>query len=182
MTVEQIFSALASHMIKGMMVHDQMVSYYRFLGLDGYAACHEYHFLEETHGYMKLNKYYTHHFSKIVQQVKIENPNLIPTEWIGHTREDVDTQTKRKAVKLGLETWITWEKDTKALYQNMYKQLMNINEAAAALFISQYVCDVDCQLKKAQQYYLDKKAIDFSISDIISQQKNKKHKYEKALS
>ena len=44
MTLEEIFSELAAHAIEGMMIHDQMITYYCFLSLKGYAKCHEYHY------------------------------------------------------------------------------------------------------------------------------------------
>ena len=44
MTIEEIFSELAAHAIEGMMVHDQMMSYYCFLNLKTYAKCHEDHY------------------------------------------------------------------------------------------------------------------------------------------
>lgn len=36
-SVEEIFSKLASHMIEGLMMHDQLASYFLFLNLNGYA-------------------------------------------------------------------------------------------------------------------------------------------------
>ena len=47
MTCEEIFTNLAEHQIKGMMVHEQLANYYDFLGLPGYRNCHEYHFMKE---------------------------------------------------------------------------------------------------------------------------------------
>ena len=40
MTVDEIFSKLSGHMIKGLMIHDQMSDYYDFLSLRGYKRCH----------------------------------------------------------------------------------------------------------------------------------------------
>ena len=44
MTIEEIFGRISQHMIRGMMTHDQLASYYDFLGLRGYKRCHEYHY------------------------------------------------------------------------------------------------------------------------------------------
>lgn len=41
MTVEEIFTELSAHMIQGLMFHDQINSYYLFLGLNKYACDHE---------------------------------------------------------------------------------------------------------------------------------------------
>ena len=40
-SVEDIFANLSAHMIEGLMIHDQMASYYKFLNLRSYAECHE---------------------------------------------------------------------------------------------------------------------------------------------
>ena len=64
MELYDIFSAIASHMIKGMMVHEQLMNSYQFLGLAGYATCHEYHYISESKGYADLCKYAIEHFSE----------------------------------------------------------------------------------------------------------------------
>ena len=51
MTVEQIFSEIINHMVKGLMVHEHLANYYDFLGLQGYRQCHEYHYKEESCSY-----------------------------------------------------------------------------------------------------------------------------------
>ena len=121
MTLEEIYRDLSAHMIKGLMVHDELANYYGFLGLDGYRCCHEYHYMAENCGYKKLNKYFIHHHNKLIPYKDIDNPNVIPDSWYRYAREDVDNATKENAIKRGLSIWLEWEKETKRLYQNMYK-------------------------------------------------------------
>lgn len=45
---------------------------------------------------------------------------------------DVDIATRQNALKTGISTWIDWEKETKSLYESMYKELCDIGEIAAA--------------------------------------------------
>lgn len=103
MTVEEIFAEVSAHMIKGLMIHDQMSHYYCFLNLKGYSKCHKYHFLKENQDYMELNKYYLHHHSRLIKEKPIEDPKVIPNSWYAYNREDVDATTKRNAVKTGIE-------------------------------------------------------------------------------
>ena len=77
-TVEDIFSDLAAHMIKGLMVHDQMASYYDFLNLSTYATRHELHYEQENKSYFCLKHYYLKHHKKLIKEQKIENPEIIP--------------------------------------------------------------------------------------------------------
>ena len=181
MTVEEIFSGLNAHMIKGMMIHEHLANYYDFLGLKGYKRCHEYHYLDESINHRKLNRYYINHFNKLIPESKIDDPDVIPDGWYRYTRQDVDSNTKRNAVKTGLEKWVMWERETKKLYERMYKELMDIDEVAAAMFVKGMICDVDCELKKAERYHLNKIATAYDIVDIIEEQKSKHDKYKKMM-
>ena len=181
MTVEDIFSAIAQHMIKGMMTHEQLSNMYMFLGLPGYACCHNYHFLAETMSYRKLCKYYINHHGKLIDEGKIENPGIIPESWYRYERKDVDISTKKNAVRSGLEKWHAWETATKKLYEQMYVELINQNEVASAEFVKGLVCDVDHELKKVEGYWLDKTATNFELPRIIAEQVKKHDKYKKKI-
>lgn len=178
MTVEEVYSKLASHMIEGIMIHDQLSVYYDFLQLKGYKRCHEYHYLCENVAYRGLNRYYTNHHNKMIEIGQVPNPEFIPTGWYKYTRMDVDPNTKRNAVKAGLEKWVDWERTTKDLYEKMYIELMNINEVASACKVKELVKDVDQELKVAERKLLDMKAVDFNLSDILNEQKPEHKKYK----
>ena len=47
MTIEEMFSHIADNMIKGLMVHSQLVDYFGFLGFEGYQKCHLYHYFDD---------------------------------------------------------------------------------------------------------------------------------------
>jgi hypothetical protein len=179
MTVEEIYSQITSHMVKGLMFHEQMANYYDFLGLKGYKRCHEYHYFSENMSYRSVVRYYINHHNRLIPDAKIEDPDVIPSSWYKYTRQDVDSSTKKNAVKNGLQLWESWEAETKELYEQMYKELMELDEVASAMKIKELICDVDCELKKVQRYSLEKKAIDYSLSDIIAEQKHMHHKYKK---
>ena len=181
MTIEEIYSDLSAHMIKGLMVHDQMVSYYYFLNLKGYAKCHTYHYFCENKDYLKVKHYYLTHHQKLIREKQISDPKIIPTNWYAYERKDVDPTAKRNAVKTGLEKWIEWEKDTKALYQKMYVDLMSLGAIADANFISQFVNNVDEELAHAESLYIKKKNSDFNIDKILEDQDKKVKEYNKKI-
>ena len=181
MTVDEIFAEVSAHMIKGLMIHTQLADYYDFLGLQGYKRCHEYHALKESCSYRGINRYFINHYNKLVPEKEIENPDIIPENWYRYTRQDVDANTKRNAVKSGLEKWVEWEQDTKKFYEQMYVELMNLQEVSGALKMKELICDVDQELKKAQRYHLNKMATDYNINSIISEQGRKHKKYKKKL-
>ena len=178
MTVEEIFGTIASHMVEGLMFHSQMAEYYEFLGLHGYSQCHEYHYLCESKSYHKTIIDFIDCFNKLLPGMKAEDPGLIPSSWYKHIRTDVDMNTKRNAVKTGLEKWVNWERDTKNLYQQMYKELIALNEIAAADKIVDLIKDVTNELKDAEQYLLNKKSVEYDMVNIIDEQNKEKDEYE----
>ena len=178
MTIDEIFGKIASHMIEGLMFHSQMAEYYEFLGLNGYSQCHEYHYLEETRAYHKIAISFIDCFNKLLPNVQAADPGLIPANWYKYSRMDVDMNTKRNAVKAGLEKWVAWERETKALYQKMYQEALNIGEIAAAKRIYHLIEDVTEELKSAEQYLLNKRAMDYDMVNIIEEQTKQKEYYD----
>lgn len=181
MTVDEIFSKLAANMIKGLMIHEQLANYYDFLGLKGYKRIHEYYYLDETCNYRKLCRYYINHFNKLIKEDEIENPDIIPTSWFDHIREDVDISTRKNAVKNGITAWVTWERETKKLYEKLYRELMALDEVSAALYISCFIEDVDYELKKAERCHIYRKATDYDITLIEQDQQAMHDKYKEKL-
>lgn len=181
MTVSEIFSEIISHQIKGLMIHQQLADYYDFLGLNGYKRCHEYHYFAENIAFRKTSRYYLNHYNALVPEKPVENPNVIPQSWYKYTRHDVDISAKRTAVKSGLQMWRDWESETKKLYERMYKELMDIDEISAAIFLKGCIEDVDCELKMVDRYWLDKKAIDYDMAVIIPEQHEKHEEYKRKM-
>lgn len=181
MTLNEIFSEISAHMIKGLMVHEQFADYYDFLGLSGYKRCHEYHFFEESRAFRKLSRYYINHHNKLIPYKAVEDPKIIPASWYEHVRDDVDVGTIKSAVKTGLLKWVSWERETKTLYERMYKELLDIGEVASAAKISEFIRDVDSELKEAERYYLNKEAIGYDMISIIEEQKPCHKKYKTKL-
>lgn len=178
MTVDEIFSELSSHMIKGLMIHDQMSDYYDFLSLRGYKRCHEYHYKTEMCSYRKLHRYFINHFGKLIEERRIDDPETIPSSWYRYNRSEVDANTKRTAVKNGIEKWVSWEKETKQLYEKAYRELMQANEEAAAIFLQHFVEYVDCELKYAERKKIELEAVDYSLAFIIGEQTKLHDKYK----
>ena len=108
MTIEEIFSKLTNHMLEGIMMHEQFIQYYDFLGLHGYSKCHKKHYELESNAYMKICRYYLKTYNKLLPPNKFTQPQVIPQSWFQYTRQDVDSKTKQNAVQQGLEHWIEW--------------------------------------------------------------------------
>lgn len=178
MEVNEIFSALSAHMIKGMMIHDQLANYYDFLSLRGYKRCHEYHFKKESCGYRKLNRYYLNHYHRLIGEERVDDPKIIPESWYKYSRSDVDMQTKKNAIKSGMQRWVSWEKETKEKLQDVYLELLDKGEIATASFINKFIKDVDRELKYAERKMLDLSSVDYDMTYILEEQSVLHDKYK----
>lgn len=179
MTVSDVYSSVIQHMIKGLMTHEQLANYYDFLGFPGYRRCHEYHYEKESKAFRRLTRYFLEHHNMLIPTLPVENPSVIPASWYKYNRNEVDLNTKRSAVKSGLQMWLDWEIATKKLYEDAYKQLVDMGEIASAEQIKCLICDVDEELKTVQQYHLNKRAIDYNLASIVAEQKPMHDKYKK---
>ena len=170
MTIEEIFREISSHMLTGVMLHEQQADYYDFLNLHGYKRMAEYHAKCEMKSYRRLHRYFLNHQNRLIEEDVFTNPDAIPSSWYRYTRQDVDANTKRNAVRTGIEKWVAWEQETKTMYEKMYKELMEIGEVAAAKKIACLLCDADRELKWAQRKHIDLVTADYSISYILGEQ------------
>lgn len=178
MTYDEIFSNISAHMVKGIMFHAQMADYFDFLGLKGYKRLHEYHYFDESIMFRKLNRYYINNCSRLIDEQEPENPRSIPDSWHRYNREDVDVSTKRSAIKSAFQAWIDWENGTLKMYEKAYGELIELGEIALAMFIKNYMCDVEKELKYARRMNIDLKSIDYDMSVIVPEQEKIHEKYK----
>lgn len=184
MTIEEISRLIAQRLLQGCMNHEQFANYYSFLGLEGYKLFHEFHFAEQMHGYRKFISYYIDHYNKLVPQYSSESLtsfSIIPDNWHEHNRDEMDINTRRNAVKSGLEKYVHWEKETKKFLEDMYFQAVQQQEIGIAIKIEQYICSVDQEIKMALKQYLEIKSTDYDLPIIISKQQKLCKKYGKKL-
>ena len=170
MTIEEVFAQICNHMREGIQFHDEIDQAFQFLGLWGYAKRQREHYYEENKTYKKFQHYYMSHYFKLISAGEENRKELIPASWYKYSASAVDIGTKRSAIKELYGKWIEWEKDTKKLYEEMYLELTNLREIAAAIQVEKLIKDVDDELHKAQKELLDLEAIGFDLTLIIDWQ------------
>lgn len=170
MTVEEIFSAVSAHLVEGLMYHDQLHQYYAFLALQGESEAHRGHYESESRAYHKLHDYYLTHYGKLIPRMRSVDPGKIPENWYRYRRDEVDASTKRLAVQTGMESWVDWERETKALYEKSAKDLLDLNEMDAYRFMMCYVEDVSEELKCAEAQKLEYQSTGYDMSYIMDRQ------------
>lgn len=181
MTVDEIFSEINNHMIEGIMLHDQLATYYGFLGLNGYKRCHKYHTEHEAKARRKLIEYFTAQYCRLLPEDKADDPRVIPDGWRGHVQKDVSSETKRRAVRDGFTHWHEWEKATKELYEKACKELFDIGEIAAAMCVSKLIKNVDGELKDLESEMLALVGLDYNLEYICERQHDLHEKYKRKM-
>ena len=167
MTPLEIFSRLSDHMLKGLMIHEQLADYYSFLDMRGFADEHERRYREESDNYRSLKRFAMDHYNMLIAGSSVETPKIIPSTWFKYTRYDVDISTKRNAIENGFKEWRDWESKTRSFYEEHYKELMAINEISACLFLEDFIKDVNEELHEIDKQILELKAIDYDLSEIL---------------
>lgn len=170
MEVNEIFKSLSERMIKGVMVHTEFIDYFDFLNLHGYKRMSEYHACCEMKGLKKLHTYYLNHYNRLIPQSQFDAGLVIPESWYQYSRQDVDINTKRSAVRDGFTKWRDWERETKTLYSQMFKELNDQGEVASAMKVSDYLDAVDKELKWVERKLLELQSIDYSMEFILDEQ------------
>ena len=182
MTVVENFSRIATHMVKGMMTHEQLMNAYLFIGLPGYAACHKYHYLSETESYISLCEYAANHFDTIISTIQPihDIPDIIPKSWFVSTRDQVDSKTRIQAIEEGFNEWLRWENVTKQLYSDTYFSLSSI-DIPASEFVKKLILDVEEEIVYAKNELLAKRSIGFDIVSIMEEQDKIERSFKKKI-
>ena len=148
MTVEEIFSKMAAHMIKGLMVHDQLADYFHFLSLEGYHLEQEHQYLAESKTYRDLAAFYTHQYGKLLKSDQVEDPKVIPQAWYKYDRMDVDISTKRNGIEAGFKIWKDWENETVKLYSELMKELYTMGDIPAYCYLMKIIETVNSEFHR----------------------------------
>ena len=184
MPFEEICKLVAQRLLQGCMNHQQFANYYSFLGLKGYKSFHEYHFFEEMHGYREFMSYYIEHYDKLITDYVSQSLtafSIIPNNWYDYSREDMDLNTRRNAVKNGIEKYLHWQKETKKFLEEICSQTIQQGYIGISIQIKKYICSVEEQIQKANKTYLELKATDYDLPTIVSKQQHLIKKYKKKL-
>lgn len=177
MTTPEIFNEFITHNINGVMLHEELTNYFAFLGLNGYKVMQNYHAKEETDSVRKAQKFYIKNYQMLPEIGEIKASGIIPANWYGHDRAEVDRATKRTAVKNAFNAWHEWETDTKDKYTEWYHGLQENNDIDGADYMCKYICDVSDELKEITEHMVFLNTIDYDLTTIATMQRDIKYKY-----
>lgn len=176
MSCPDIFRAIHDRQITALMFHTQSADLFDFLGLMGFKRMHEYQYFVESAEHRGICRYYINHHNKLLVGGHPQGPKVIPVEWGQYTRFDVTPQVRRQAIEKSFNEYRNWEEETKDLYSQYSKALMNLGNVADALKVNDLIRDVDMELKYLDRMILKLKSISFDPVGIMSMQ-DELHEY-----
>jgi len=200
--LQQLYSELIDRMKQGVEMHEQLADYYGFLNLPGYQKCHEYQMLCELLTYRKAKDAYMKEYNQLVPISNMMNGmanmaanngmnnmnnngnngnynyrEVIPQTWYKYTRYDVDSGTKRTAVKDGFKKWVDYEKDTKQFLTNMVQRLEQQNDRESARKLDYLIDHVQKEIETAEEKMMALENSGYDMNYILQQQEPLKMKY-----
>ena len=173
MVIDEIGNLVAQRLLQGSMHHEDFINYYNFLGLKGYKTFHEYHAIEEIMNYREFVDYYIGNYNKLISKFTTDSLislSIIPDNWYNHLKENIDINTKRNAIKTGLEKYVLWERQTKKFLEDMAIEAINISAIGLSDRIKKYIKAVEEEIEIAQKEWLEIKATDYDLSVVIPKQ------------
>ena len=179
--IKEVFSRLKTHMLEGMVFHDQLSQYFEFVGMSGYSKQQEYHYASETIGYRKLINHFFEEYDMLIPHAQMNRPEVIPGNWYMYHGEEVDPSVKMKAVKDGMNAWAEWETKTKQFYKEIYKTLSDNKEPESAQMVACLYMDADEELSCVMEKQHSLESIGYDINTISSKQDEIYEKYNQKI-
>lgn len=116
-------------------------------------------------------RYFIGNHNQLLKDASLHNPGVIPDTWRKYARQQIDTATKRRAVRDTYERWFKREKEVKEILETFYKELIEEAEIAAATKIQDIICAVESELCRIVKKQLILQSTDYDIGCINSMQK-----------
>lgn len=179
MNCKEIFSCILTRQVYALMFHDQMSSYFDFLGLNGFKRMHEYQYLHESVTFRKIQRYYINRHNELIEPHHVENPEAIPSEWMKHTRNEVTPQIKMRSIKEAFLEYRDWEKESEECLSEYAKELYEKGSVIDSEYVMELAEDVCSELKRIDKMILKLSGVEYDMSYVEEIQDKLHEKYKK---
>lgn len=152
------------------MIHSQLIQIFAFVDLLPDMRKQESQLQEETHGFSELCKYYIQHHHNILVADNPPQIDILNLPLFKKSTDELTSEDKSRLIQYGMKEWINWEKQSKILYEDSYRNLVDISEVASAEFVMRFVRDVDLELKEAERIFRVREGIDWNLDTIYDKQ------------
>ena len=173
MPLHEIFKKLSNRMVGAMMIHTQLTELFMFIDLTTDVKRQKKQLHGESDGLLNLEKYAAQHHGVLITANNPPQVDILNLSILKKPNLELSPDDKKSLIQYGMNEWINWEKDSKVLYEDSYRNLLEISEVAAADFVLQYAKDVDKELRDAELLYRVRDAIDWDLATIYDGQARK---------
>ena len=170
MALHDIFSKLSDRMVGAMMTHTQLTELFTFIDLMPDAKRQKKQFHEESDGLFELEKYAAQHHNLLITSSNPPQVDILNLGMLKQPNDELSPDNKIYLIQYAMKEWIGWEKESKIIYEDAYRSLVDMSEIAAADFVLRYVKDVDKELRNAELLYRARDAIDWDLPTIYDKQ------------
>ena len=170
MPMHEIFKKLSNRMVGAMMIHTQLTELFNFIDLETDAKRQKKQLHEESDGLLKLEKYAAQHHHILITSDNPPQVDILNLNILKQPNDKLSPDNKIYLIQYAMKEWIEWEKESKIIYEDAYRNLVDMSEIAAADFVLQYVKDVDKELRDAELLYRVRDAIDWDLPTIYDKQ------------
>lgn len=168
--MHEIFKKLSNRMVGAMMIHTQLTELFNFIDLESDAKRQKKQLHEETDGLLKLEKYAAQHHHILITSDNPPQVDILNLGMLKQPNDELSPDNKIYLIQYALKEWIEWEKESKIMYEDAYRHLVDMSEIAAAEFVLRFVKDVDKELRDAELLYRVRDAIDWDLPTIYDKQ------------
>ena len=152
------------------MTHTQLTELFNFIDLETDAKRQKNQLHEETDGLLKLEKYAAQHHHVLITSDDPPQVDILNLSMLKQPNDKLSPDDKVYLIQYAMKEWIEWEKESKIIYEDAYRSLVEISEIAAADFVLRYVRNVDKELRDAELLYRVRDAIDWDLPTIYDNQ------------
>jgi hypothetical protein len=180
MKAVEILSKISTLKIENLMKHEEWSDIMDFLGCKGLKRECEYHYLDESISLRKLHRWAINHLNEIIYDKDVTIPHIVPSSWEGHSRIEVDVNTRKRYIKQMFIDWRDWERDTLDKLSSYYKEMEDIH-CLSAYYILEMMEDVSMELKYLERQMLEYDATDWNMVYIMSKQEELHDCYKRKI-
>lgn len=152
------------------MTHTQLTELFNFIDLETDAKRQKNQLHEETDGLLKLEKYAAQHHHILITSDDPPQVDILNLSMLKQPNDKLSPDDKVYLIQYAMKEWIEWEKESKIIFEDAYRSLVEISEIAAADFVLRYVRNVDKELRDAELLYRVRDAIDWDLPTIYDNQ------------
>jgi len=155
--------------------HREQYDLMNFLSLSGYSAWHEFHLSEESSSKNKLKAFISTHTDYIVSDEPTKDVGLIKSLIGKKPRSEIGNRVE--IIKSAWEAYRKWEYDSCKMYSEIAKQLSDIGDMPAYLYVNRIVDDVHGELTEIKNYIVTLENHSYDMPQIQSEQDTIAEKY-----